>query len=331
MRFKLLVFRCVVVQTLLSGLVAWHIHASFVSKMDSFLVGLLRKLLQGRACHKSANEDGITVKYHALTNRQVLKQAVVADVGTELAIARLRWFQSMLGQPSQHSLLFTAMFGRFPFESGERQLAVAHPWVDQLCRDVQLLAPLEVSGCCLDEVQGNPERLLWDDELREDCCFIDVTELRASTLSVLIPPPEHFDELPPSSHDDVNAVDGFECDFLRADGSVCGKRFPNTKALHAHERFSQDGEHGSQLHATALVVTNQCPMWSSIFISIASAKNHLRFALLRGYCPADRALLQIEVAPCFDICCPMCEKVCADHSACHWHVRRSFSLSSAQH
>ena len=93
MKFKLLVFRCVVVQTLLSGLVAWHIQASFVSKMDSFLVGLLRKLLQGRACHKSASADGATLKYRALTNRQVFKAAGVADVGTELAIARLRWFQ----------------------------------------------------------------------------------------------------------------------------------------------------------------------------------------------------------------------------------------------
>ena len=65
-------------------------------------------------------------------------------------------------------------------------------------------------------------------------------------------------------------------------------------------------------------------MCSSIFSSIASAKNHLRFALLRGYCPADRALLQIEVAPCFDVCCPICEKVCADHSAYHWHVRSHF-------
>ena len=67
-----------------------------------------------------------------------------------------------------------------------------------------------------------------------------------------------------------------------ADGSVCRKWFPNIKASHANQRFAQDGEHGSQLHATALVVTNQCPMCSSIFSSIAYAKQHLRFALLRG-------------------------------------------------
>ena len=320
MRFKLLVFRCVVVQTLLSGLVAWYVNDHFINKMDSFLVGLLRKLLQGQACSKQQLEDGNT-RYRSLTNQQVHVRARVAPVGIELVVARLRWLQTMLAKPREHHQMFAAMFGQFPFE----KTLSDHPWLVQLRSDLSDLSQIEEAAWISHSVKDNPAHLLHDAVLREAFCAVDVSELRAKSISVQIPPPGFTDgttQSPAATRTEF--ADGHVCELLRVDGSICGQRFQTQKALFAHQRFAQDGEHGTEVHAATLVVTNQCPFCSSAFSSIASAKNHFRRALFHGRCIADSAFLPVEVTPCYDVICPLCDSAFADHYAYHWHVRSHF-------
>ena len=224
-----------------------------------------------------------------------------------------------------HPQYFTAMFARFPFEKPEDRCQ--HPWFLQLRADISELQVLDDAGWIVGQVGADPELLLHDPVLRADFCSIDVSQLRSRVLSVQVAPPGDQTYM---CHADVargvveQEFGEFVCALQQEDGSVCGRTFQTQKALFAHQLHAQGGEHGADIHASSLVVTNQCPFCSSSFSSVASAKNHFRRAVQSGRCLADRAFLGGEVTPVHGIVCKLCEQNFADHSCYHWHLRSHF-------
>ena len=57
-----------------------------------------------------------TIKYKAITDHQVLREWRLADAQTELLMQRLRWYQSWVRDPNNHSLEIASVFGKMAVE-----------------------------------------------------------------------------------------------------------------------------------------------------------------------------------------------------------------------
>ena len=69
-------------------------------------------------------------------------------------MARLRFWQSALTQPSKHELLLSTFFGQFVVEGAAP--CRDHPWHQQLVRDLRLLYLLDAAGDWVEELVQNP-------------------------------------------------------------------------------------------------------------------------------------------------------------------------------
>ena len=166
-------------------------------KVDNFA----RVILQGRACSKRYGFNGVN-DYHALSNNDVLHRLWLPPIDVELRVRRLRFWQTVASDPTNHRQIIAAYFGHF---DGERQmfdnngihLQHAHPWMHQLCEDVGALSIVEDAAYMINAIVNDP-RLIFDDEYKAQFCEIDVSVLRAQTQTHAIPPPGYQ---PPNNGD----------------------------------------------------------------------------------------------------------------------------------
>lgn len=87
MRFKSLVFRCVVVNTILSAIACFAIKPTDYNDFDKEIIKQNRVILKGKATLKIQNDDK-TITYRKLPSIELWRAAHMADTHTELLINR---------------------------------------------------------------------------------------------------------------------------------------------------------------------------------------------------------------------------------------------------
>ena len=86
---RLLVFKSIVVSTLLSSVVALALLNKHYTTMQSFICKLARKLLKSMATH---TDDSGT---NTITNIDALHLIGLFEIHIEIAIHRLKWFSKI--------------------------------------------------------------------------------------------------------------------------------------------------------------------------------------------------------------------------------------------
>ena len=96
LRFKAIVFKCIVASTLFSGLTAQVLSPHDYNDFDSFISTKIVTLCAGKATIKTTHED-VHAYYRRLPSIQLRHNVGLADSLTELTIQRLRMWQMCSG------------------------------------------------------------------------------------------------------------------------------------------------------------------------------------------------------------------------------------------
>ena len=105
-----MVFRAVVLETAICGLVLFILSKSDFVALDRFATSKGRYLMRGQACVKTVQADGI-IKYAAISNDDVLGYLAFADSFTELRIRRLQFWQRSVACPEKvHAVVARSTF-----------------------------------------------------------------------------------------------------------------------------------------------------------------------------------------------------------------------------
>ena len=81
----------------------------------------------------------------------------------------------------------------------------------------------------------------------------------------------------------------FVCHMRCEDGDTCGLCFASERKLAQHQRQTRGGEHGSRCYLARITQWAECPLCRTPFKTVAGARRHVRSALEKGRCLADRS------------------------------------------
>eukprot|EP00972_Heterocapsa_arctica_P048556 7156634-Heterocapsa_arctica.AAC.1 len=129
---RLLLYRCLVMSTLTSGLTALALSPTETAQLDRFHLQKLSVLLHGEAAYYTSN--------------WVLQRLHIPSIASFLCAQRIRWLQRIIGQPDAHMLLLAVVTGRSRISHGDALDASyqitqhASPWLRQWWRDLQEVA-----------------------------------------------------------------------------------------------------------------------------------------------------------------------------------------------
>ena len=278
----LLVFRCMVHEAMLSGLEALVLPKGSYKRLDKTILGLGRKLMQGRACEKipAMDERGEPfTKFEAKPNSAVWRFLQLAPAHVEVRVRRLRFWQKVAERKEQHVALLATMFGRYPFEVAP----YLHPWAKQLREDVQALAFTQLGAEVAQQMGQNPA-LLFRRPLCEHFVSIEVDQLRSQYLDG-----NGHQEGAEVVHKSEDEVPRYTCDVNLPDGQVCGQQFSSFRALQTHKRHAAN--HGFVAPEHYLAVTNQCPWCKVSYTSLAATKRHIKKALAAQHCRGEGSVV----------------------------------------
>ena len=176
---------------------------------------------------------------------------------------------------------------------------------------------IHVDGLELAQAVGfRTDKLMYNEEIRQQFLSIDVKRLRFFYLTTSVPPPlPYSDDMVPTIQEDLtnvqDVVDGnskYVCPDKTSTGQICGEQFTSLRSLQQHRRHSRlGGEHG-QVSVTSFVLRPECCYCRSRFASISSACQHVRNSSSRGYCMIDRAYLPSSLEQCEDCVCAVCDE-----------------------
>ena len=110
LKFKICVFKATVLSVLFSAVIVFVLSKTEFKKLSICYYAMCRKLLQGEACSKIQNDEGVTTKYKSLTNTVVCKKLSLCAISTELRIRRLTFLQSMLKHPEVHHVPYESLW-----------------------------------------------------------------------------------------------------------------------------------------------------------------------------------------------------------------------------
>eukprot|EP00929_Paragymnodinium_shiwhaense_P107448 TRINITY_DN7354_c0_g1_i2.p2 TRINITY_DN7354_c0_g1~~TRINITY_DN7354_c0_g1_i2.p2 ORF type:complete len:1276 (+),score=12.13 TRINITY_DN7354_c0_g1_i2:152-3979(+) len=296
-RIALVVFRCMVHGTALSGLVAFCLPKGFTDSIDRQLLRYGRVLLRGKACNKEGAHP-VSVR-----NIEVWRFLRLAPTEIEMRIQRLGFYQELVRKRERHGPLLAVLFGfftneKFPqYENDGKWIPDnASPWLTQFMRDIEHVPDVF-------EDVGEYPRSIFDSDITSRFLDFDTNVLRASFLSVRIPPPGYRHEW----HDVDSEVDTedkpFVCgyDFADPELNCCTAAFRTAGQLVHHKVRA----HGLVSVTRQLVICNQCPLCCAVFSSCEYAKRHTVNALLKGRCKARGSNTVLDTFPC-DPVCPVC-------------------------
>ena len=127
-------------------------------KLDRALAALGRKAMAG-AAHQE--EEG---RHSCLGTYEVIKFWQLASTATEARVRRLRWYQTVAGEPSNNMQLLAAWLGTVKAEREDEALHCcsergellpgANPWARQMEEDFKSLEALESAQGLLEELEG---------------------------------------------------------------------------------------------------------------------------------------------------------------------------------
>eukprot|EP00929_Paragymnodinium_shiwhaense_P021066 TRINITY_DN13845_c0_g1_i1.p1 TRINITY_DN13845_c0_g1~~TRINITY_DN13845_c0_g1_i1.p1 ORF type:complete len:1628 (-),score=116.54 TRINITY_DN13845_c0_g1_i1:570-5453(-) len=329
-KIRRIVFIGLCQSTLLSGLTAFVLSQNQIKKIDRWLVHKLRRMMLDKATVKNFASNG-DVLHTSLSNSAVLKHWRIPPTWLELSVQRLRLFQAVCQEPSNHKLFLTCMFSRFPFQ--HRQDSNKHPWNIQLSQDLRLLLQFDCLYEFIVPAVDYPQCLLLEGDARNAFVSFDMCQLRAThTAHNSIPPPTHSLFAPTRDEGGPGrpGEDGgsapmpeceWKCELKLADGSTCGRSFRSFKGLQIHKvkAYSLGGEHRA-MAVGRIVITNQCPMCASAFSSRQAAKQHLNIAMRSDVCTVDASFLARPVSVPKSICCKICGRLCPTLDEYNQHV-----------
>ena len=184
-KFKMNVFKAVVLSVLFSAMVVFVLSKGEYRKMSCCYYKLLRKMLGSEACKKIKDEKGVVVKHESLANNAVCKKLRICSFTTEFRIRRRVFFQSMLRHIESHELYLSTLFGQYYFESA-RPSAHENPWIAQYYLDIKACNVLDDMLVVCENVSESLIELIKDPELREAFVNCDVSALRSHELSYII-------------------------------------------------------------------------------------------------------------------------------------------------
>ena len=316
LRFRALVFRCIVYSVLLTGLTSFALSRASMGKLTSYCLDCGRRLLQGAATDKYYDYDG-NLKYRRKPNIYIWRSLGMADCFVELHIQRLKFFQKVCIDPQHHELYLSALYGRMVWDPPG--VGITNKWIIQLKEDIRALEVDDNIASFLSNVNYEPKILFLDRDLAIEFAAFDVSILRAAFLHVAIPPDGVEGGLLLSGS--VPGQGDFMCGVVCGDGTVCDRTFQSRQALRQHLTYQRGNGHG-RITVESLVCTAQCPWCASFFSSVASARQHVRHAFTNQHCDTDRSVVPQIHSNDFEVCCNLCDESFESPQLYNWHVRQ---------
>ena len=192
----------------------------------------------------------------------------------------------MARHPQDSVLPMAAAFGRIKGESTNLQDPVvdgyisedATPWAKQFKDDFDYwCAAIDDVDAAFAECGYRYFYVFTDPHMKEQFLALDPTILRAWEQTVMIPATTLPDTVTSMDHTTL-PTQSYQCPH-------CDQSFPTFRQLRTHEST----KHDIRCAATLFTPTNCCPNCNTIFASQASAIQHLKNSMSKGYCTSNRA------------------------------------------
>lgn len=325
---RILVFRSVVQDTLISGLVSFPLSRNEVDQLEAAQNKMARAMLCGDACKKEVMENG--KRYSAVTTAEVRRRLRLARVQTELIVQRLRTWQKVLGDMKNHEMYLTAVLGRREYE----QDADGNPWLVQAQNDFGQLPTIDEMAWVVQGCNGDIRKLLQDSYAAELRAFLayDLRVLRERERCVAIPPPDWSepgraaaDAPVPLPSQGVDEHPQFVCGAVLKEGVICTYVADSPTQLAMHKARARDHCISS---VVAFVRVNQCPWCASTFATRQSACRHVLWSFSHGGCVVDCAFRPSPLQEHADLVCPLCSATFVGLACYNAHIRRHISPGS---
>jgi len=314
MSFKKNVFIAAVVSTLLSGLVAFVLNGTSFRMLETCYFQMIRKVLGRKACN-SVLVGGKHI-YKQKSNRDICMLLRVPSFGTLLRVHRLQFFQSMLVDREHHSLYLATLYGNYMHDS--RQDRPSNKWIAQYHKDIMALSEFDEMIWLCEVLDSKLDVLINNEEARDTFCRFDCKQLIAQEVLQGIKTHE-LEKKNDESH-------MFHCEQKLENGQRCQYKCATYKQLMLHKRTKTTNGHTQydRVHIESMVVTNMCPFCETVLSSIASAKQHVRNALMSGSCAVDKNLIPHAVCKPIHTSCPICQIQFSNINHYHTHVITHF-------
>ena len=197
----------------------------------------------------------------SMASLEVLRHWRLVSCATELAVRRLKWYQSAVAEPDSHALMLASIFG---LTKGEAAAGIlpgfvgnticedhASPWALQFSKDLDRLALFDDGLRFLEDFGEAKLAIFTVPEAAEQFLALDMTQLRACELSVAFAPPglEYLASLDDEDEDPHDAG-LFTC-------AMCALNFVSRQSLLLHIRkntTSISAPSWPQLQTSACVV-----------------------------------------------------------------------------
>ena len=122
LRFKMVVFMCIIIGIMISGLEAVAgarapLSREDLAPLETKLDMYLRRMFMGEATIKmqlTDAEDNITVVHRALSHEALLRKARRVPICLELRMRRLKLLQEFFARPRHHRVILAALLGHIP-------------------------------------------------------------------------------------------------------------------------------------------------------------------------------------------------------------------------
>jgi len=170
LRWKGIVFKCLVDGTRLSGLTSFAADNVLNKSIDTKQQLLARRAVLGTGCLKPAEGGGV---FRAKSSLDILRSMSLVPASVSLAVLRMRWLQSMVKWPGAHVQVLAALFGTASWDANNVYdndgvwQGRHNQFTEQLHDDLRRLAARSQFASCVDEVLEQPSRLFLDPCVRE--------------------------------------------------------------------------------------------------------------------------------------------------------------------
>ena len=241
-RWKGIVFKAAVQSAQESALEALPVGKTNLESMDRQVATLARKALLG-ACAFSEVAHPV-----AQQTKFVSRQLRLRLPSVQIAMRKLRWWQTMVRRPADHILLLASVFAAGPWDKQPPLLQCnaggkLHPFLAETLEVVEQVARFTPFEEYIDDFLKAPLLVFKDPEVQEEFLRIDPKVLAAQFQTVAIPPPAFR---PPPG---LQAPDGqriWRCGILSESGVPCPAALETRKGLIVHKVHSNAFGHGEK-------------------------------------------------------------------------------------
>ena len=320
-KIKIMTFKNLVVNTLLSGLEAETLQTCNYEKLEKRMLSLGRKVV---------GKDGIYVQdgtRRQHSNSRIRELLQISSCFLELRIRRLQWILDILQYPSHNIQLRAALGGRIKLEHCEIEVEFT-PWLMQAKHDLEwLIAESFRLGRTLDRDRAHEGHTLlraWTLD-KTLILILDPRSMRwFRSMSIQLHDLRcHTDPVYPESAARLNAGE-IQCEETLEDGTPCA--FVGRPAdVGVHKYY----HHGKCNPMKAIIVSNVCPGCDLSLASIKSAKEHANRTWKNGVCSRHKISRPYShtyetIIPQLPLTCNLCKAILTTQFEVSRHMRSHF-------